>query len=326
MLRVRAEREEDLYYLYLLIDRGDLVRAWTTREYRPEGAKRSERIRVRLGVRVEALEFHRFRRSLRVRGVVVEAPEDLEGVRGRHHSIDVQVGAEVEVVKPVDYPRQLIDELVELARRSSARALLVAVDTDEAAMAWVDQFGVEVVSTLSRGAVGDDAPIRRFLEAVAGKVRQMGARRLIVAAPSPILDEARRVFGQAEYVPIGSGGLPGVYEFQRTATEVLARLGLAEAASLVNRLMELAAKSPGRLALGFEAVERAVEVGAAEVVLVVDEVFKERAEEFRRLARSVYGVGARLIFVPETTDAANVLRGLGGVAAILRYELGDSSY
>ena len=318
---VRVEREEDLYYLYLLVDPGDVLRAWTTREYRPEGARRSERIRVRLGVRVEALEFHRFRRSLRVRGVIVEAPEDLEGVRGRHHSIDVQVGAEVVVVKPPDYPRRLVDEVVELAKRSSARALLVSIDVDEAAFAWVDALGVEVVATVPRRAVGDEAPIRRFLEAVAARVRAMGRHRLVVAGPGSLLDEARRVFGDAEYVRLGSGGLAGVYEFQRTAMDVLARLGLAEASAQVARLMELLAKSPGRVALGFEAVERAVEVGAAEAVLVVDEVFKERAAEFKRVARAVYDTGARLVFIPETSDAANVLRGVGGVAALLRYEL-----
>ncbi|MEM1810298.1 MAG: hypothetical protein QW324_05495, partial [Thermofilaceae archaeon] len=77
-LRLQIESPEDLYYTSLIIDEGDLVTAWTTRQVRIERAvesERGERVRVKLTVQVKKVEFQRFSDSLRILGVVVEAPE-----------------------------------------------------------------------------------------------------------------------------------------------------------------------------------------------------------------------------------------------------------
>lgn len=121
------EVDEDLYVAYLLIDPGDLLYGWTVREFRGREGSRGERVRVYVGLRVEALEYHAFRGTLRVRGVIVEVPEWFEGARGSHHTMELMKGLEYRLVKPGGIDREFVDKILEAFSGASASVLLVSV-------------------------------------------------------------------------------------------------------------------------------------------------------------------------------------------------------
>ncbi|MEL9991464.1 MAG: mRNA surveillance protein Pelota [Thermoproteus sp.] len=324
-VQVLPEREEDLYFVYLLVDRGDLVRGWTVRDYRPEGAKESERVKVFLGLRVEALEYHRFRGSLRIRGVVVEA-EGLEGVKGRRHTFDVLPGREIEVVKPDSYPMELIDEIAKLASASLPRLLLVSVDGDEAAVAHITALGVEVLGVLEnrrpRGVEADseEEALGPFFREVAKAVEQYRVRlkpdRVVLAGPQLYIEMASSYI-KGDLAPQSSGGLAGVYEFQRG--EGFERYREALGAEAVGEVLRLAADKPELVAVGLEAVRDAAAQGRVRLLVVLDEALKEMAAECAEVLRLVYSTRGAIRIVPAEGEAGSMLRAMGGCAAVLRY-------
>lgn len=326
VIDVVPERGEDLYFVYLLVDRGDIVRGWTVREYKPEGAKEGERIKVYLGIRVEALEYHKFRGSLRIRGVVVEAQGDLEGVKGRRHTFDVLPGREIEVEKPEAYPMELVDEIAKLATASLPRILLVSIDDEEAAIAHVTALGVELLGVLenrkpkSADVGSEEEAVRPFFKEVARAVEQYRLRlkpdRLVLAGPQLYLEIASEYI-RGDLAPQSAGGLGGVYEFQRGQgferyKEVLGSEALSE-------ILRLAAERPELIAVGLEAVKEAASQGRVRTLVVVDEAMKELAEDCAEVLRLVYSARGAIRIIPAEGEAGGVLKAMGGCAAILRY-------
>ena len=97
-ISVTAETLDDLWHLKYIIETGDLVFALTKRKadaasdkLRPE---KIEKKNVRLGLRVDGLEFHRFSNRLRVHGVI-EHGMDI----GQHHTFNVEEGTNLSIIK-----------------------------------------------------------------------------------------------------------------------------------------------------------------------------------------------------------------------------------
>nr|KJR73904.1 MAG: mRNA surveillance protein Pelota [Thermoproteus sp. AZ2] len=323
-IRALPERDEDLYFLYLLISPGDILRGWTVREIKPEGAKEGVRRKVFLAIRVEQLEFHRFRGSLRVRGVVVEG--EAEGVKGRRHTFDVAPGREVELVKPEEYPMELVDEVAKMASLSLPRLLLVSIDGDEAAIAHVTALGVEVLATLERGggraaeAESQEELLGPFLREVAKAVEQYRLRlrpdRVVVAGPQLYVEMAL-AYIKGDAVPQSSGGLAGVYEFQRGG--LFEEYRKAMGAEVLERALRLAAERPELVAVGVEAVKEAAAQGRVEAAVVADEALKENASEFAEVLRLIYAARGSVKIAPAEGEAGQMLMAMGGVVAVLRY-------
>lgn len=326
LIDVVPERAEDLYFLYLLIDKGDLLRGWTVRELKPEGAKDGERKKVFLAVRVEHLEYHKFRGSLRVRGVVVDVEGDVEGVKGRRHTFDVLPGREVEVAKPEGYPMEVVEEVAKMAAASLPRILLVSLDGDEAAVAYITALGVEVLAALeNKGSRGRDAKSQEellgpFLREVAKAVEQYRAKlkpdRVVAAGPQLYVEMALEHI-RAEAAPQFSGGLAGIYEFQRGGyfDEYKKALGV----EVLERALRLAAERPELVAVGPEAVREAAAQGRVQAAVIADETFKEGAGEFAEILRLIYAARGTARIIPAEGEAGEMVKAMGGIVAILRY-------
>ncbi len=322
VVKVAPEREEDLYFIYLLIDMGDVVRGWTVREYKPPGAKEGERMKMYLGIRVEALEYHKFRGSLRVRGTVVEAPEGVEGVKGRRHTFELAVGREVEIEKAEERPLEVVEEVLNMARNSLPRILLVSIDDEEAAFAYITALGVEVLHTVHNDAErgGGNSLLHNYLVYVSKVVEELKRRynpdKVVVAGPHIVVEQAG-VYIRGDRVSQSSGGLAGVYEFVRRGLydEFKKEMGVVA----YEKLMRLLATERELAALGFEEVKEAAASGRVDILLVLDSYLKERPGEVWSVLYEVYKSRGRIYIVREDTEIGAGLRALGGIASILRW-------
>ena len=112
------ESLDDLWHLQHLISRGDLVFALTHRKLpaiadkaRPE---KMERKTVRLGVKVEDVEFHMYSNWLRVHGIIKSGMDV-----GQYHTLNIEVGTDLSILKYHWRPDLLarIDEAVAESQR-----------------------------------------------------------------------------------------------------------------------------------------------------------------------------------------------------------------
>ena len=315
---------------------GDLVGGSTTRRD-PEapadvpGAERARR-RVWIVVLAEQVEFHGFSKHVRVTGPIREGPFDL----GRHHTLDLQEGDELTVLKEAisASDRVLLDEGI--AGKDEPTILLAAVDWGDSSIVRLRGRAIEPVADLKRTISGKrydggqgEKDRQGYVEELVGLLRREGpaATAVVVAGPGFLKEHvARRLHelepalsGKLKVYATAESGRVGVDELLKSgrATETLRGSVAAEEAQFVEHLVRSLARG-SRAAVGRREVAEAVEAGAVETLLVLETLLTD--PEVVPLLDRARAARARLFIVRDDGENGAKLTGLGGLAAILRYD------
>ena len=128
---VVPETIDDLYILYNLILPLDKVKARTTRRVRlgeEDGrSDKGDRVPMVLTLEVEEVKFHEFANRLRIKGTIIDGPEDLISY-GTYHTINVETGTLLTIAKEL-WTKVDKDRLEDAVRKTaSAKVLIVVID------------------------------------------------------------------------------------------------------------------------------------------------------------------------------------------------------
>jgi peptide chain release factor subunit 1 len=110
----------------------------------------------------------------------------------------------------------------------------------------------------------------------------------------------------------------GLQELVDKSQDVLANEEISSEKALMQRFFEKLSKNSKEVAYGEAQVRKALGQGAAEIVLLSEEIEDSKVEEFEKIAEQ-FGTKVELIST-ETREGAQ-LRDMGKIAAILRYEV-----
>ena len=347
---VVPEHLDDLWHLYNIILSEDQVAARTVRRVRRDDKEearpdKGERRPMFVRLRVEEATLHKYSNRLRVKGRILEGPEDLISL-GDFHTLNIEPGTKLEIVK-TEWPRNLLRRLRDAASRKWQRLLLIAVEDDSAVVSVIDDTGVDVRAEF-RGRAG--GKYGKYIQAseltgqiftgVATLVKETLDRlpdvmRIVVVGPGSSKDELAKFL--QEKVPaakgrvlvdhVSTGTVSGIYEaIHRGIVErVAGDIRLNREIRLMDELMTHLGKGTGKVAYGWDEVERAVQFGAVEALLILDKTWREAPVDTRRklenLMRQVEERGGSVDFFSADHEAGKQLAGLGGVAAILRFLL-----
>ncbi|MEM0449134.1 MAG: mRNA surveillance protein pelota [Methanomassiliicoccales archaeon] len=332
-IKFEVDNLDDLWHLYNIIEKGDLVLATTFRREEQKSDKvrseRGEKRRVFLGIRVEKVEFHEFDNRLRITGVIEQGPQDI----GAYHTLNVEEGQVLTVVKRdwKDSTLERIKRAVEDSKRPSI--VFVALENDEATIAVMRQYGMQPIATIygpSGGKMYEQRTDDAYYEEIIEKVKQLVKENvpLVVLGPgfaketlvSMGRQKAPEVFKRAFIYHTGQAGMAGVHELMKKGlgAEVLQGSRVAEETNLVERVLEEIAKE-GPVAYGPEEVSRAAYAGAVDTLLLLDPILREKDVE--ELMKAVESARGKVVVVSEHHEAGKKLEALGGIAALLRYKL-----
>jgi protein pelota len=324
-IRLFPESIDDLWHLRHLIIPGDLVFATTFRsvdtstdKIRPEKAEKRP---VRLGIRIEKVEFSEHGIRLRLTGVIEHGVDT-----GAYHTINVETGFEISVIKqwrPVDLER--IDRAVKASVYGVIHIL--TIEEGEAELFRLRQYGPESVMTITSGSgKGSDTDTRAgFFGQVLSIIADISGP-LIIAGPGFIKDdfvrfarnrscgsadraivvETRRIGRGAVQEVIGKGALDKLIDDLQLSREV--------------RMMDevlLRISQDGAVAYGRQEVREAIELGAAEQVLIADTLLHD--EEIILFIEKAEAMRATILVLSSGFEPGERLVALGGIAALLRY-------
>ncbi|KUG15301.1 putative cell division protein [hydrocarbon metagenome] len=326
-IRLFPESLDDLWHLGHLIGPRDLVFATTLRavetapdKIRPE---KPEKRPVRLGIRVERVEFHRSANRIRVTGIIEHGE-----MAGSYHTLNIEPGYEISVIKlwrPID--RERIARAVKASVHAAVHIL--TIEEGEAELFRMRQFGPESVITLTAGSgKGDETDTRSgFFERVASLCHEIQGP-LVIAGPGFVKDdfvrvlrsvnpelagrvlvvETRRVGSGAVQEVIGLGVLERIHEDIQLGNEV----------RMIDELLRRIAQGLPA-AYGREEVERAISFGACERLLVADTLIRD--DMVVRMMERAEQMNAAIVVFSSAFDPGKQLEGLGGIAALLRYKI-----
>ena len=326
-IKLFPESSDDLWHLQHLIIPGCLVFATTLRSV--EGAtdklrpEKQEKRPVRLGIRVEQVEFHEYALRLRVFGLIEEGVDE-----GSHHTLNLEPGFEISVIRTW-YQADL--ERIERAVRSagSEAVHILAIEEGDAELYRMHSYGPRQIYTLTAGSgKGMECSTRQDLYDAVIAVLEPVTGPLIIAGPGFIKEDfAKRLRSQQpdragavlvlETRRSGRGAVQEVIG-QGALEKLTGDLQLAREVKFLDELMARIAKNEP-VAYGAQEVSDAVKFGAVETLLVADTGL--HVPSVTVILKEAEAMRSDVVILSTQFEPGQRLEKLGGIAALLRYPI-----
>lgn len=335
-LKLAIHSLDDLWTLRSLIQEGDLLTASTTRTAEQDGDRirdgKAEKKRMTLGVRVQNVEWHDFADHLRAHGIIETGPQDIS----KHHTLVFKdERTELTLQKPNRLQQWQLDLLSEAEEASGKpQAILLAIDDSEAQFGQLASYGLRLLGNLTAGGQGkrfkgnEQAKTQFFAEVLKSlETQRQDHVPVLIVGPG---------WWREEFIAYAQSKNPELTGLQTDGTSQGGRAGLQEA--LRRGLVQQVARNhrvqqetewveevlagiakDGPVAYGPAEVEQAVIAGAAETLLLTDVVVREN--QASGVQEAAEATRTRVHVVSTSHDAGEQLQRLGGVAALLRFQI-----
>lgn len=346
--KVVPESLDDLWHLYNIIYPGDQVYGKTKREIRIQtneyNRPESRRAIVYLGMQVERVLWDKGLNRLRVLGEITDISEDISG-KGSHHTLNVILGQPVTIIKS-KWLKHQVDRLKKASYRETPLVLLAAIDDEEYAVAILRQYGLEVKTEKRIQLPGKfeadkrEGVLKGYFKEALTSLREtwIGLKSPIVILGLGFVKDSfvKYIRDMSEDVAsaivdvksVNSSGMVGINEAIRSGvlSKTLKNVRIAEETRQVEEVLTRLGIGKTDVAYGLDEVKKATQYGAVERLLILDTMLRESTDEKRteleNLMREVEEKAGQITVVSNEHEAGHKLEGLGGVAALLRFQIG----
>ena len=342
IVEVVPQTLDDLWHLSHIVEVGDNASSKTTRRIQDNtGDKlRSDRGVKKtfyLGLDIENISFHLFTGKLRLTGVITRGPEDLIPL-GSHHTLEVKLNTPL-TIKKEKWPKWAIKRLnqaIDASKKLSA--LIIVLEDDTATIGLMRQFGIEYYGPIKGNVSGKrildknrQKNIVQFYEKVIESIEKFGyIENIIIAGPGfvkndfydYIKDKHKDLAKIAIIESTGSGGRVGISEVLKKGTveKLTSENRVALEMMAVDNLLSQIGKNSSKIAYGLKETTNAINLGAVSELLILDT--KVASENMGDLMDMVENMKGEVLVISSEHEGGKQLESLGGMAAILRYEIG----
>lgn len=341
IIEIVPETLDDLWHLSHIIVEGDNAFSKTTRRIQDNtGDKlRSDRGVKKtfyLGLDIENITFHLFTGKLRLTGTITRGPEDLIPL-GSHHTLEVKLNTPI-TIKKQQWPKWAIKRLnqaIDASKKLSA--IIIVLEDDTATIGLMRQFGIEYYGPIKGHVSGKriidknrQKNIVQFYDKVIESIQKFDSiQNIVIAGPGfvkndfydYIKDKYKDLAKMSVIESTGSGGRNGICEVLKKGTveKLTSENRVAQEMGAINRLLAEIGKNSSKIAYGIKQTKNAINLGAVSELLILDT--KVASENMGELMDMVENMKGEVMVVSSEHEGGKQLESLGGMAAILRYEI-----
>jgi len=325
-VKIKIDCLDDLWYVFQILDKRDLVGGETTRSVRKNELQDARRIKIFVKIEVEKVDFEQFSPVLRVGGLMLSGPEDIS--RG-YHSLRIGKGSLITIEKKgwSDFQVGLVQKAEKESRKP--QVLICAFEVGQATFGIMTGQGLKRVGEFSQPVSRREKDYEKkkegFYKDLWGKVveimKSKGVDKVVMAGTGFHSENFEEVVkpGKVFYDKINDSDWKGILEVLRRGTikNVISSSRLEQEEELISEFLGHLNKDDGLASYGLKEVKDSAEAGAVRELMVLD--IKVHDDEVKELIRLVEeGKGGVNLFSSET-EPGQSLNGFGGVAGILRF-------
>ena len=340
--KLKVTSLDDLWHLSQTIDEGDIVSGTTLRKIKVSGESEkaaSNKRPVHLSIVVERIEFSKYSDNLRVLGTVTLGPEDVP--KGSHHTIEIESGTTFTIHKDKWLKYQL-DRIDEAVNEKPSKSMIIVLERDSAGFALLKHYGYdflgEITGDVEKKEYEKKQPQKEFYSLAADEllayVKRYSIENLIIASPAFWKEDFLKVLSKKDQKLAKSAilatcndtGKNGVDEVLKRpeVKSVMAKERASKEIELVEKMLYEISKD-GLASYGYSEVKKAAELKAIKTLLVLDNFLMESRQsgnykEVDELMRAIDLSGGEIVIVSSEHEGGIKLKGLGGIAALLRYK------
>lgn len=357
-VKIIPEEPDDLWHAYNLVSQGDSVLAVTVRKVMREkasGGRDAERVKLKLEIKVEAVEYDKEGSVLRLRGMNIMENDYVQ--IGQFHTLEIELHRPFVLRKKV-WDSMALDVLQQACEPAASADLAVVLMQE--GLAHIFLIGKSITTTRSRieasiprkhgpAIAGYEKALNKFfenvLQAFLKHVDFKVVRCAVIASPgftkdqfhSYLLLEAERqqlrpiIENKSRLVLAhATSGFKHSLKEVLDAPNVMALIKDTKAAQEVRVLKDfftMLSNDTARACYGPKHVEVAHERMAIQTLLITDDVFRNSdiptRKKYINLVESVKATGGSAHIFSTMHSSGEQLAQLTGVAAILRFPLPD---
>lgn len=330
IMKIQIDTLDDLWHLDKVLVPGDEVEAHSLRTHKV-GTK-EEKKSVTIKVKTERVEFAKSSNRLRVLGPIVWGePEEYIQI-GKYHSIDIGQGDTVKVIKQwKNHEVKRLEDAVKESKKPKIR--IIVLDEEKALNALLRSFGVEYGAEFYSSGSKRDENYDKTQGEYFGKIMAEVERyeeKYIIAGPGFTKDNLKKFIERKKPELLKKITFENVSYAERNGVNELFNKGVIEKImgeerfekemKLIEELMVDIHKDNEKAVYGIKEVKKAAEAFAIKKLLVLDEYLRidKEAEGVVELADQNK---AEIVVFSSEGDAGAKLKGIGKIAALLRFKL-----
>ena len=332
-IKLLLESMDDLWHLKNIVVPADLVWADTHRRKEEKSDKirveRAEKRRMRLGIRIDKVEFQDYQDKLRILGVIEEGPQDI----GQHHTLLLGPGDKLSIFKS-KWKKHELDRIMSAVRDASRPSIyFVSMDETEAAVFVMSQFSLKELGNITLTGTGkmyeSKTDAKSYFEEIANiLIASIDMEPIVILGPgfakerfiAFLKEKHPEMAKRTTALSSGQSGATGVYEVIKKGLggKIVKDTRLVIETNLIEDLLARISRGDP-VTYGPKQVEKAAKAGAVEVLLITEE--RVRIPLGEKLMKTIENMGGRVEILSTNHDAGKRLESLGGYAAILRYPI-----
>lgn len=344
-IKVQVQDLNDLWTLYNIISAGDEVFALTQRRVVMKEGSSGERKLMRLRLKVENVAFHEFSNRLRIKGTIIEGPDDFVSF-GSYHTINLETNQNITLIKD-DWLRTDLKRLKEASKlQPNFKILFIALETGLANVALITNYSHTNIATIKKNIPGKryeqkfrNTILKDFYEDIARIIEQKAKTNelnlIVICGPGNRKDDFVKYLREnydAEYLNnirtchASSGTESAIYETLKSQElqKFKKKAKILEETEKIEEIMKTLGTDPDLIAIGIDEVANAAEMGAIKTLLVVDLLIrgssKEKKLKIEEIITNVENTSGEVTILSSQHTAGEQLIDLGSIVAILRYK------
>ena len=336
IVQLRINDADDLWYLSHLIEQGDLVKGKTTRKIKIGDSDKVTKKTLTLTIEAETIDFNETGTSLRINGKIKDGPEDIP--RESYHAIALEEGSEfsLQKLKWLEYQKQKLKEAAE----KKYNFLFCIFDREEAIFALSKKLGYKILAKIT-GEVHKKRLTtevkKNFYEEIIKTLQEYLERfnpeQIILASPAfykedllkkNLSPDLKKKIVTATCSDVSESSLDEVIK-KPELEKVLKSSRAREEQLLIDELLAEINKK-GKAVYGWQETQKAVDAGAIKVLLISDDFILQKRtsgnyQELDQKMKTVESMKGKIHILSSEFGSGKKLDGLGGIAALLRFQL-----
>ncbi|MHA1411256.1 MAG: mRNA surveillance protein pelota [Promethearchaeota archaeon] len=345
-ITVKPENLNDLWTLYNVITENDIVSARTSRRVVIKEGTKGDRKPMWLKLKVKSVSFHEFSNRLRIKGTILEGPEDFVSF-GSYHTFNIETGQQVTIQKS-EWLKNELKRLTEASKfETNFIMIIIAIETGVATISLMSNYSHERIATIKKNIPGKryeqayrnkayEEFFDEVLRVVVENIKNLKIDLIIVCGPGNIRDrfinhfkDKVRLSDLPEIFSLhaSSGTESAIFEVLKSKklAQVKKNIRIIEEAQKIEKIFEYLANDTDMIAIGMNEIENAAEQGAVEELFLVDKLIRSSSKEdklrLEKIISNVLKSNGNYNILSSDHPTGKQIEDLGAIVAILRYKI-----
>lgn len=346
VITVKTEDLNDLWTLYNVIAKNDKISARTHRKVVLKEGSKGERKPMYLKLKVESVAFHEFSNRLRVKGTILEGPEDFVTF-GKYHTFNIEPNQKITIIKE-KWLKSEIKRLKESSRfETDFIMLIIAIETGLATIALITNFSHNRLATIKKNIPGKryeqsyrNKAYEEFysdiLKLIDENIKNIKINTIVICGPGSTKDHFNQFVKektQSTYLPkissiqASSGTESAILETLKSKELKIIKknVKIFQETEKIEEILHLFSTNSDLIAIGFDEISTATEKGAVKDLFCADILIrgasKEQKLKIESIINGVEKIGGRVHILSSKHPTGQQIIDLGSLIAILRYKM-----